>query len=284
MPWSLQKIEGLSDEQFSKWRKLLESKTGIHLGEQQSLLLQTALNSRMRAVEIFDYDEYYHFLGEGLPGSVEWCKFVDNVTVNETRFFREEDSFVYVDSLLTETLIEQSENDAIQVWCVGCSTGEEPYSLAMLINDSFEKQGIEPRYGITATDISLGALAVARLAKYKSRLTELLPTDYRDRYCVKIDEDHDQISSELRDRVCFTQGNVVDLKSSPIDNLDIIFCHNMLIYFRRWRRKEILQQLVKRLKPGGVLVIGLGEMVDWEHPELTRVENDSVQAYMKSKH
>lgn len=274
-------MHALSDDQFRKWRKLLESKTGVHLTEQQKLMLQTALNIRMREVGINGYDEYFGQMDDGLQGIVEWCKLVDRVMVNETRFFRDTDSYAFVEKFFTQKLESNSLDSPFELWCVGCSTGEEPYSLAMLVSDCFEKAGLESLYGITATDISLEALAVARLAKYKSRQTKLLPTNFRERYFNEIDANYDQVCPELRDRICFTHGNVVELKEWPIGNMDIIFCHNMLIYFRRWRRKEILWQLAERLKVGGVLIIAVGEIVDWEHPNLERVSKENIQAYIR---
>ncbi len=90
-----------------------------------------------------------------------------------------------------------------------------------------------------------------------------------------------QVVPVLRDRVCFTRLNILELAQAPIRALDIIFCQNLLIYFRRWRRRELLNQLAKRLAPDGVVMIGLGEIMDWDNPLLEPVADDRVQAYRR---
>ena len=90
-----------------------------------------------------------------------------------------------------------------------------------------------------------------------------------------------EIVPTLRDRICFTRLNILELAQAPIRDLDIIFCQNLLIYFRRWRRRDLLNLLAKRLAPGGMLIIGLGEIVDWNNPLLEPVPDDRVQAYVR---
>ena len=108
----------------------------------------------------------------------------------------------------------------------------------------------------------------------------MVPATLRDRHFSDYDQLRSRISSEMRERVCFTSGNVIELKKMPLVKMDIISCNNMLIYFRRWRRRKILNNLAERLKKGGILIIGLGEIVDWDNPLLEPVADDSVQAYV----
>ncbi len=281
MAWSLQPTLELTEKQFSQWRKLLELKTGVHLTDQQKGLLQTTLSIRMRELGFRDCDEYFSQLDEGIEGIVEWYKLVDRIMVQETRFFRDPEALAYVNELLLERIDNQCLDGSFELWSVGCSTGEEPYSLAMVVDSCFESADIEPRYGVTATDISLEALAKGRRAIYKKRHTAQLSEHFRKRYFVSVDEDHDQVCAWLRERVCFAHGNIRDIERSPISGMDIIFCHNMLIYFRKWMRKEILDELVKRLKPQGVLIIAVGEVVDWDNRYVRRLPNDKMQAYVR---
>ena len=96
-----------------------------------------------------------------------------------------------------------------------------------------------------------------------------------------LDEHHVKIKEGIKKRVCFTQGNIIELETVATQKMEVIFCQNVLVYFRRWLRKDILNQLVKRLKPGGVLIIGPGETTDWQSPQVQRVANDEIQAYVK---
>jgi chemotaxis protein methyltransferase CheR/type IV pilus assembly protein PilK len=172
---------------------------------------------------------------------------------------------------------------SFDIWSVGCSTGEEPYTLAMIANDCFEDASLDSYWGVTGTDISMPALTYGRTGIYPKRKLDMLPGDEKQKYFESIDEIRYQVCKKLRSRVCFAHGNVIELKKLPVVKMDLISCHNMLIYFRRWRRRKILNALAERLKPNGVLIIGMGEIVDWEHPLLVQLEHPQVQAYRRIK-
>lgn len=280
MVWSLQSVPVLSDAQFALWSKLLEERAGIYLGEQQRVFLQTQVTMRMRELGYQDYGEYYRCVVDGVAGMVEWALLVDRLVVNETSFFRHRPSIEFVGRQVAAHLQNAPGNLAYDVWSVGCSSGEEPYSLAMVMNDAYQNAGREPRYAITGTDISRAALCVARAGVYGARKVRLVDDHLRQRYFLQVADNQYQVSSLLRDRICFNQGNVLNINEMPIIKVDAIFCQNLLVYFRRWLREQILNAFVARLKPGGILVIGLGEVVDWVHPDMRRVAVDAVQAYV----
>lgn len=281
MAWSLQTAPLLSDQQFNAWNKLLEDRTGVQILPGQRALLQTQLGMRMRELGIADYDEYYRHITDGLKGALEWTVLVDRVVVKESSFFRHRPSISLVRQLLQERIDNRTLQDNFEIWSIGCSTGEEPYSLAMMVNDCFELAGLEPYYGITGTDISQTALQIARAGIYSARKLETISGDEKNRYFTATADGKFQVAGKLRDRVCFSQGNVLNISQMPQVSMDVIFCQNLLIYFRRWRRRELLAAMVSRLKPGGLLVIGLGEIVEWEHPDIRRIANDQLQAYTK---
>lgn len=280
MVWSLQSVPVLSDTQFAQWSKLLEERAGIYLSEQQKVFLQTQVAMRMRELGYNDYGDYYSCVVDGVAGMVEWALLVDRLVVNETRFFRHRPSIDFVGREVATRLQRSPGSAAYDLWSVGCSSGEEPYSLAMVMNDAYQNAGLEPRYAITGTDISRAALCVARAGVYGERKVGLVDNHFRQRYFHQVGESQYQISSLLRDRICFNQGNVLNINEMPIIKVDAIFCQNLLVYFRRWLREQILNAFVARLKPGGILVIGLGEVVDWVHPDMKRVAVDAVQAYV----
>ncbi len=283
MVWSLQKTPELTDLQFEQWNKLLEGRTGIQVAAHQRSFLQLQIAGRMRELDIKYFSEYFNQVSSGLQGMVEWSILVDRLVVKETSFFRHRDSIESVRQLVQNRINNQSLNESFEVWSLGCATGEEPYSLAMVINDCFELAGMEPYYGITATDLSQPALQSAREGMYGKRKLEPVIADERARYFKALDEAGEsfQVTDKLRDRVCFSHGNVMKLSEMPMVKMDVIFCQNVLIYFRRWRRREILTELANRLKPGGMLLIGLGEVVDWSHPQLERVSDERIQAYIR---
>jgi type IV pilus assembly protein PilK len=279
MVWSLQPVPDLSDAQFALWSKLLEERSGIYLSDQQRVFLQTQVTIRMRELGLQDFGDYYTRVLDGVSGMVEWALLVDRLVVNETRFFRHQASVDFVQRQLTQHL-RQGGDDSFDLWSVGCSSGEEPYSLAMVMHDAYQLTGREPRYAITGTDISRAALCIARAGVYNSRKMSFVDELLQKRYFLRLGDDQFQVSSVLRDRICFSQGNVLNINEMPSIKVDAIFCQNLLVYFRRWLREQILNAFVARLKPGGFMVIGLGEVVDWTHPDMKRVSADAVQAYV----
>lgn len=278
--WSMQSLPELGEEDFARWRKLLEERTGIHLVPQQKAFLQSQLTIRTRELGNITFDQYYSSLHEGLAGVVEWSTLIDRLVVKETSFFRHQPSFDFIRDYVNRRIAAGDIADSFDVWSVGCATGEEPYTLAMIVNECFETASLKNYWGVTGMDISMPALNFARQGIYSRRKLDMIPPELRERYFSEYDQLRSQISSAMRERVCFTSGNVIELKKMPMVKMDVISCNNMLIYFRRWRRRKILNSLAERLKKGGILLIGLGEIVDWEHPLLEPVRDDGVQAYV----
>jgi len=280
MGWSLRTLPTLSLEQFAQWCKLLEERTGMQLVPQHKALLESQISSRMRELGIDDYDLYYQQVTNGAAGMLEWTVIIDRIAVKETSFFRHRPSLEYVRHYLQHKINNQSLAQSFDVWSVGCASGEEAYSLAMVINDCFELAALNPYYGITAFDLSMSALATARKGRYAKRKIEAVKAEEFKRYTKQTTDGNYEIVSRLRERVCFTQANIINHNNLPGVKVDVIFCQNLLVYFRRWLRRDILNAFVEHLKPGGILVTGLGEVTEWEHPKMQRVTADEVQIYV----
>ncbi|MGH1487356.1 MAG: CheR family methyltransferase [Cellvibrionaceae bacterium] len=287
MIWSFKKPDSLPQQQFFLWENLLEKRTGVQLAQPQHILLQTQVSIRMRELGIDSYDQYFDYVKDDAKGIAEWQVLVDRLVVKETTFFRHRPSLGLVKKFLRNRLSSNEAKasneikDSIEIWSVGCSTGEEPYALAAIANDCFYEREMSPYFGVTAVDISLPALSIAREGVYGRRSVSLLSEAEIKRYLKPYKEGKYQVIEQIKKRVCFSQLNLLYLKNKPFQPMDVIFCQNVLIYFRRWRRREILNELVKHLKPGGILVIGLGEVTDWEHPDMQRIAHEESQAYVK---
>ncbi len=281
MVWSLQSAPDLSDQEFDQWSKLLEERAGICLGEAQRVFLQTQVSMRMRELGYSDYTQYYNRVTDGVSGIMEWAVLIDQLVVKETSFFRHRPSVSYVQNYLQSRINNQKLDEPFDIWSVGCSSGEEPYTLAMMMNDTFELARLEPYFGIIASDISRAALAIAKAGIYPQRKVELIDSPIRQHYFSALEKNRYQISAEIKDRVCFNQANVLNINEFPSIKLDVVFCQNLLIYFRRWLRHDIMNAFVDRLKPGGILVCGLGEVVDWTNENVERISVDDVQVYVR---
>jgi chemotaxis protein methyltransferase CheR/type IV pilus assembly protein PilK len=237
----------------------------------------------MREVGANDYEEYFQRVSAVPQGAVEWAQLVDRVSVKETSFFRELHSYEAVRSYLLERIevISQGQDKSLDIWSVGCSTGEEAYSLAMTANDLIDFLAADVFLGVMATDISQSALNTARQGCYSARKLAGLPLAIKHKYFVALNEQQYEIAASLKQRLCFVQGNMLEIRTTPAMTMDVIFCQNVLVYFKRARQKQVLDSLVEHLKPGGLLMIGPGEVVGWQHSQMQRTVNESVQAYIK---
>lgn len=278
--WSLRPLADMSPAEFHDWQALLEARSGLVVSEQRRAFLQVNLSSRMREVGATDYASYYQQVVSGPRGAVEWSALMDRLTVQETRFFRHSPSFAFLSTYIRERCEQREVARPWSLWSVGCSSGEETYSLAITATEALTGAGEVP-IGVIGTDISLSALARSREGIYARRRLEHVGHELRERYFQPLEADRFQVVPSLAARVCFARLNVLELADAPMSNMDVIFCQNLLIYFRRWRRREILNRLAERLAPGGLLVIGVGEVVDWQHPDLEPVADNQVLAFTR---
>jgi type IV pilus assembly protein PilK len=282
--WSPQSaMPSMDDSEFERWVSLLEKRTGVVVPASRKSFLVTSVRGRMRETGFTAFDDYYRALQKVPEGAIEWTTLVDRLTVHETHFFRHMPSFDAVANDWLPNVIKNGSDGALHAWSVGCSTGEEAYTLAMVLDTHIKRLAQERIYfGVTATDVSLPALAAGRAGLYPRAKIEEIPLDYRERYCESLDGDSFSIREELRKRVGFATFNLLDVARSPLKRLDLIFCQNVLIYFARERRRELLLALTNLLKPGGLLVLGVGEVTSFSHPSLSRVASRRVLGYLRN--
>ena len=280
--WGIKPVVPISDEQFALWQGLIEARTGMIFTQTRRPFLEISLSTRMREIAVDDYDVYYELAASGARGEREWLVLVDRLAVQETSFFRHASSYALVEYHLQQ-LLAQSQLRDINLWSAGCSTGEEPYSLALLVEDLLKtthRQDVY--YGITATDISLPTLAKAKLGIYNERKLHGIPEKMREQYFHPLANQRDwQVDATLKARVAFAQLNLMELDKAPFGDMDVIFCQNVLIYFRRFRKRDVVSHLAARLQVGGILVLGVGEVMDWQHPLLERVDYPDTLAYRR---
>jgi len=276
-------LPDMTDRQFKRWVSLLEHRTGMAMPPERRSFLVTSVGLRMREVGYEDYDAYFQHLTSGLFGNLEWTALVDRLTVHETRFFRDGRAIRLLEQEVLPGLVAQENWDGeCNLWSVGCSTGEEVYTLAMLAHAFLTDVSSTTRFGVTGTDISLHSLAAGKSGTYPERRLRDIPADYQRAYCEALDRGRFCISEQLRRRVCFAQMNICDAVRLPSRQMDVIYCQNLLIYFDRERRRELVDGLVHHLRPGGVLILGAGEVLTWEHPRMQRLVNaEDVLAYRR---
>jgi type IV pilus assembly protein PilK len=269
------------DEQSALWHSLIESRIGMVLPEIQRSLFERRVRERMKLCGL-DVMSYFQLVQDH---SSEWQQLVEDLVVHETAFFRHLPSYE-----LLEQRLPLFEN-VTHIWSVGCSTGEETWSLAMLA-DRHALHG----FSIMASDISESVLNIARKGSYSWRKAEKIPALYREScialpktqlnsavHAASMTTQDWHINDRLRERVFFHRFNLMDASNVPFRKLQVIFCQNVLIYFRHFDRRDILDRLVQRLDEGGLLVLGPGEMADWDHPAMRRIKHAGTLAYERIK-
>ena len=273
--------EFFDEEQSALWHSLIDSRIGMVLPEIQRSLFERRVKERMKLCGL-DVMSYYQLVQ---IHSYEWQQLVEDLVVHETAFFRHSPSYELLEHRLSLFKV------SVHIWSVGCSTGEETWSLAMIAN-AHAAHG----FSVMASDISESVLNVARNGLYSWRKAEKIPEKYRD-HCVELPIGHSkhaadtssmmtqdwQVSDVLRQHVFFHRFNLMDSADVPFRRLQVIFCQNVLIYFRQFDRRDILDALVQRLDLGGLLILGPGEMVDWDHPAMKRIKHAGTLAYERIK-
>lgn len=281
--WSQTFLPSLSDDQFARWLPLVEERTGIDFSQHRSIL-QQGLNQRLREAGRADFDAYYDEVAQVPQGLGEWQMLLTSLTVKETSFFRQPAAYEFLRGYLRKRAQKLEANASLDLWSVGCSTGEEPYSLAITASEALAIGSGSVYFGVLATDICKSALATGRAAIYGKRRIENLSDSLRRRYFTTVEDAGEpawQVNTALRARVAFNLGNLLQLDRMPALPMDVIFCQNVLVYFRRPRVVQVLDTLASRLKPGGLLVLGPGEAPHWHHPELVRAQHAGVTAWLR---
>jgi len=276
--------------EFAQWQTLLEEKTGLWLPENRKSFLTASLSKHMKALGIADYRELYDKLNAGAISALDWAAIIDSLTVHETCFYRDEKAIAEVVAHCKEAVIKRAEHapgkaQHVQVWSVGCATGEEAYTLAIELHlmqqQLRQSRGITAYYGVVGMDISYPSLAVAREGIYNGKQVATISAERRRQFFNQLPDNHFQIKDVIRQRTCFVQGNVLDLEHKLKQPFDAIFCQNLLIYFRQQKKWHVVKQLSQRLKPGGMLVLGHGEITTFDTDILTRIENKQCLAFLR---
>ena len=260
----------LSDRLFEQFSELVHKECGINLHEGKKALLQARLSKRLRATGLHSYENYYRYLTSD-AGPQEMIHFLDCISTNLTYFFRESQHFEFIDGVMPD-LLERKRREGtnrIRVWSAGCSTGEEPYSLAMTVLSRLD----DPRgydLKILATDISTRALAVAAKGVYAEEKVQKIAPALRNRYFRKIESGGGrpeyQVCSDLGQIVTFRRLNLNE--AYPFKGpFDFIFCRNVMIYFDKATQEALVKRIAHYLDSEGYLFVGHSEsLMGLKHP------------------
>ncbi|MGH7871886.1 MAG: CheR family methyltransferase [Candidatus Binatia bacterium] len=254
----------LSDREFVLFQKLIYRAAGIYLSAVKKALIEARLSRRVRDLGLASFSEYYEYLS-GENSGAELGEMLDRISTNETHFFREPRQFEFLEQQVFPQWRAQAMRAArskrVRVWSAGCSTGEEPYSIGMILLDHFPARSgwqIE----VFASDLSRRVLQTATAAVWPIGKAKQIPPKYLKQFMLRGTGAHAgnmKAAAELTAVVRFEQLNLHDGASPWLKNFDLIFCRNVLIYFDARSRARVIHQLVDSLLPGGYLLVGHAE-------------------------
>lgn len=247
----------ITDAEFAKFQRLIYQIAGISLSDAKKVLLVGRLGKRLKALGLASFGEYYELVASGRDPQ-ERQTMVDLLTTNETYFFREEAHF---DFLRQHILPQHPAGQPFEVWSAASSTGEEVYTIAMVLADEL---GIHANWSILGSDISTHVLGIAQRGVYWLDRTRGLPTEYLKKYCLKgvrSQEGAFLIAPELRRHTRFMQINL-NAPLPEIGQFHVIFLRNVMIYFDNATKRQVVARIVEKLKPGGYLIVGHSESLN----------------------
>lgn len=248
----------LPDDVFRQLRDAIYARSGLWFSDSSKYLIQKRLSPRARELTFDSFQKYFYFLQYDPRAEAEYDKIFDLVTTNETYFFREAAQLAAFSQEIVPELLERRPGRKLRIWSAGCSSGEEAYTIAMLLTENhfYERAAFE----IFATDINQQVLARARKGIYRENAFRATPPEVLERYFAREDAHSWRINDEIRNRVQFGRLNLYDAsRVALVGALDVIFCRNVIIYFDDASKKNVIQSFHQRLLDGGYLLLGHSE-------------------------
>lgn len=253
----------LNVEEFIRLRNIIYDKAGLYFEEKKIYFVKKRLEKRMEALSLSDVGDYTNTLKFKDKSGRELQILLNQLTTNETFFFREENQLIaFRDHCLPEILAEKrKKNDkSIKIWSAGCSSGEEPYTLGILLKEKII-DGLNWNIQVTGTDIDTDILAKAKAGIYPDRSVRYTSPNLIEKYFVHGENGY-TIKNEIKKKVVFHHVNLFNsLKMRIFRNMDFIFCRNVLIYFDDAARKAVMANFYDSLNPGGYIYLGHSESV-----------------------
>lgn len=259
-------IEHLTEKEFSKFKDLIYQNTGIFLRGAKLEMVNSRLLKRVKALDIESFSQYYDYL-INIDDGKELMEMTNCITTNKTEFFREDNHFEFLNDVLLPQLKQKgySTGDlSARIWSSACSTGEEPYTIAMVVKEYF-KNNSGWNIQILASDLDTNVLNKATEGVYSQEQVGTIPIELLKEYFYKGEGPNKglfRVKDKLKSNITFKKVNLID-NIYPIGRaLDIIFCRNVFIYFEHETINDIINRFYSYLKPGGYLFIGHSESVD----------------------
>jgi chemotaxis protein methyltransferase CheR len=285
---NFQTLPSLDMTDFRKLGNYIHAEFGIKMPDAKRGMVESRLRKRLIALNISSYDEYCAYLFSPRGQKDELSFFINQITTNKTDFFREGAQFVFLEKKVLPELLSSVPTGGtkkLSVWSAACSRGHEPYTLAMVLSE-YAQQHKNIDFSILGTDISTGVLKVAQKAVYAHDEIEPVPMMLRKKYLLRSKDRSKnmvRIVPQLRSRVRLLRLNLMNKHYTAIEQMDIIFCRNVMIYFERETQNQIMHKLLNHLKPGGYLFMGHSEVIQYAQFPLKSIQSTIYQKVDNAK-
>lgn len=250
----------MTDAEFRMFAELLRQRCGLHFSADARFLLEKRVARRLRELDLTSFSAYHYHVRSGSNGDSEFANLVDELTTNETYFFRERSQLrALVQEIIPEALLRRRAGSGgpVTIWSAGCSSGEEPYSIVMLALEAGFVPGVDFR--VYAADISRKMLRKARQGVYREASFRETESSLRHKYFTEKDGVW-RISDDIKKHVDFVHLNFMDrTKIMLVALMDVILCRNVIIYFNVKTKQEVVGAFYEKLRPGGHLLLGHAE-------------------------
>jgi chemotaxis protein methyltransferase CheR len=253
----------ITDKEFYQLAAYIKSNYGIHLKNEKKALVTSRLHNVLLDRGLKNFSEYYDYILSDQTGNAV-ATLINKITTNHTFFMREADHFNYFQDKVLPYFANVVESKDLRIWSAGCSTGEEPYTLAMIIDEYFGKEKVRWDTKILATDISGKVLEAAAKGIYDNKEISTLPAKWKLEYFKQLDSENSIIVDRIRNEVIYRRFNLMDRVFPFKRKFHVIFCRNVMIYFDAKTKIELTKKFYDMLELGGYLFIGHSESINRE--------------------
>jgi chemotaxis protein methyltransferase CheR len=256
----------ITESEFKELAGFIHNNYGIFLKEEKQSLVMGRLHNELSEKSFTSFSDYYDYVINDKSGEAV-KKLVEKITTNHTYFMREKEHFRIFNDVVLPYLSQNNQDDDLRIWSAGCSSGEEPYTLAMIINSFCNNKKMWNDTKILATDISNKVLKKAKKGIYTNENIAGLPPLWKMNYFTRIDQHYSKINDNIMDEVLFKNFNLMTQTFPFRKKFQVIFCRNVMIYFNETTRQELIKKFYDCTQPGGYLFIGQSESINRSNSE-----------------
>lgn len=254
----------ITEKEFAKLSKYIKDNYGINLKEEKKMLVIGRLHNVLAELNFDNFSQYYDYVIADKSGKAVGT-LINKITTNHTYFMREKNHFSYLREKVLPYLVRSINDRDLRIWSAGCSSGEEAYTLAMILDEFFREENLWWDKKILATDISEKVLCIAKTGIYNKEQVSPLHQAWKRDYLRKLDEENYEFTDKIKNEIIYRKFNLMDNIFPFKKKFHVIFCRNVMIYFDNNTKNELVRKFYNSMEHGGYLFIGHSESLNGEN-------------------